>query len=210
MNNLMLDIKTMSKQPNAAIVQISAIFFDPHSNAIGEKFSMSVSERNCVEWGLHVEYETIKWWESQGKEANKLVFSDPNGLKFSIRKFFCFIIANSEENDPEKIIIWANSPAFHCVILQNAVKTVIGRNETLWNFRNERDVRTLSALFPEVAKNHVYTGEKHNGVDDCLNQIRIVQKCFNYLEKNTGNKIFILDIESYSFESKTKGCIRLK
>ncbi len=35
MNNLMVDLETMGKKPNAPVVSIGAVFFDPQSGEIG-------------------------------------------------------------------------------------------------------------------------------------------------------------------------------
>lgn len=38
MNNLMIDLETMGKKPNAPVVSIGAVFFDPQSGEIGPEF----------------------------------------------------------------------------------------------------------------------------------------------------------------------------
>ncbi|HAU5802086.1 3'-5' exonuclease [Citrobacter freundii] len=43
MNNLMIDLETMGKKPNAPIVSIGAVFFDPQSGELGQEFYSAVN-----------------------------------------------------------------------------------------------------------------------------------------------------------------------
>lgn len=40
-----------------------------------------------------------------------------------------------------------------------------------WDFRKERDVRTLVSFPPEIKENFPSVGVHHNGIDDCKFQI---------------------------------------
>ncbi|MBK0004878.1 3'-5' exonuclease, partial [Erwinia sp. S38] len=42
MNHLMIDLETMGNKPNAAIVSIGAVFFEPDSGEIGNTFYSNV------------------------------------------------------------------------------------------------------------------------------------------------------------------------
>ncbi len=43
MNNLMIDLESMGKKPNAPIVSIGAVFFDPQSGELGQEFYTAVN-----------------------------------------------------------------------------------------------------------------------------------------------------------------------
>jgi hypothetical protein len=43
MNNLMLDLETMGNKPNAPIVAIGAVFFDPATGELGPQFYTAVN-----------------------------------------------------------------------------------------------------------------------------------------------------------------------
>ncbi|MBJ5080118.1 3'-5' exoribonuclease, partial [Salmonella enterica subsp. enterica serovar Corvallis] len=51
MNNLMIDLETMGKKPNAPVVSIGAVFFDPQSGEIGPEFYTAVSLESAMEQG---------------------------------------------------------------------------------------------------------------------------------------------------------------
>ncbi|HFW3715890.1 TPA: 3'-5' exonuclease, partial [Salmonella enterica subsp. enterica serovar 6,7:y:-] len=49
MNNLMIDLETMGKKPNAPIVSIGGVFFDPQSGEIGHEFYTAVNLESAME-----------------------------------------------------------------------------------------------------------------------------------------------------------------
>lgn len=49
MNNLMIDLETMGKKPNAPIVSIGAVFFNPQSGELGPEFYAVVSLESAME-----------------------------------------------------------------------------------------------------------------------------------------------------------------
>ncbi|WP_054413031.1 exonuclease, partial [Escherichia albertii] len=64
--HLMIDLETMGKNPDAPIISIGAIFFDPQTGDMGPEFSKTVDLETA---GGVIDRDTIKWWLKQSREA---------------------------------------------------------------------------------------------------------------------------------------------
>lgn len=176
MNHIMIDIETLGRAPDAVIVQIAAVQFDPMTGETGEEFSVNIDPVSCQEYGLKIHSETVLFWLEQSKEVHQRVFyAAKKQLKTALLMLTDFIISIEFETK-ERAIVWANSPSFDLEILKNAYRATQLRE--VWEFRNERDFRTISKLFPQIVENHERKGLAHNALDDCRNQIAILHKCY--------------------------------
>jgi hypothetical protein len=66
--------------------------------------------------------------------------------------------------------IWGNGVRFDVGILEDAY-VACDIQEMPWNFRNERDVRTLVSFAPNIKEHYPSLGVEHNPIDDCKYQI---------------------------------------
>ena len=180
MNNLMIDIETLGRSNTSVIAQIAAVHFDPMTGKTGFSFVQEIDIEDCQRCGLTIDASTVLFWLQQTQEVKRSVFfNSKKGLKNTLLEFWGFL-----GNDKKNTFLWANSPSFDLEILKNAFRKC-GIEEEVWRFQNERDFRTISNLFPDIAENYKYTGEKHNALDDCRNQIAILHKCFERIYKLT-------------------------
>mgnify|MGYP001000193767 CR=1 FL=1 len=76
MNNLMIDLESMGKKPNAPIVSIGAVFFDPQSGELGQEFYTAVNLESAMEQGAVPDGDTILWWLRQSSEARSAICVD--------------------------------------------------------------------------------------------------------------------------------------
>lgn len=173
MNNIMIDIETLGRIPDGAIVQIAAIKFDPMTGFLGESFSVNIDPVSSQENGMSIDADTVKFWFQQSENARELVFGgELVSLKDGLSNFYLFL-----QDIPRKDrIVWANGAQFDLNIIKSAIK-ICGYND-YWEWRNERDARTIYKLFPLVRDSHEFIGEPHNGLDDCKNQVAILHECF--------------------------------
>ncbi|WP_414669201.1 3'-5' exoribonuclease domain-containing protein, partial [Escherichia coli] len=58
-DHLMIDLETMGKNPDAPIISIGAIFFDPQTGDMGPEFSKTIDLETA---GGVIDRGTIKWW----------------------------------------------------------------------------------------------------------------------------------------------------
>ncbi|EHB2472636.1 exonuclease, partial [Shigella flexneri] len=65
-DHLMIDLETMGKNPDAPIISIGAIFFDPQTGDMGPEFSKTIDLETA---GGVIDRDVIKRWLKQSREA---------------------------------------------------------------------------------------------------------------------------------------------
>lgn len=166
MKEIMLDLETLSTQPNASILSMAAVDVDNLDNY----FFSAVSDPNGA-----VDIDTIRWWLDQDKEA-QVYLQTPKPLVEVLLTFITWAQNIIKDND---YTLWGNGADFDNVILRQAFKRV---NITpFWPRRNNRCFRTIKNLFPQVPEPE-FIGIKHNPVDDAKHQARWLNKIKKYIE----------------------------
>lgn len=169
--DLMIDIETLGTRNNSAILSIAAVQFNIENGDIGEEYHENISLKNCQDRGLSIDAETLEWWLRQDYQV--LVNCLQGGLPLS------YVLIELKQMFGKRTNVWANSPNFDCRILINAYEAV--NVEAPWRYYQERDVRTLMSLAPEVKESTEFKGNKHNPLDDCHYQIECVHKAYKKL-----------------------------
>jgi len=164
--HVMLDIETLAKYHNPAIISIAAVEFNMETGETGKEFHEKISLQSCLDIGLRVDESTIKFWMSQDDNARKKLYDgERKSINAVLLNFNSFI--DSLEDDVE---IWGNGISFDISFLRAAY---FKANITFkWNHRMERDVRTLISYAPEFKENMKFIGVKHDALSDCKHQIR--------------------------------------
>jgi len=153
MSDVMIDIETLGTEPGAAVASIGAVRFSVEDGVRAEFFE-SISLADCQARGLKIDADTLSWWLNQPAAAREQLHGGRD-LDSVLRRLSEFV------NDAESI--WANSPAFDCVILRDAYRAV-GR-EAPWNYYHERDYRTLREELDDWPDREQETTD-HNGLAD--------------------------------------------
>ena len=156
MKRVMIDIETLGTEPGAAIASIGAVTFD--ESGINDEFYRSVDVGSAQDAGLSIDAETLAWWFEQSPEARAELLGGDD-LEGAMRAFRAFV------HDADEI--WANSPAFDCVLLEQAFEAV--GVSCPWDFWMERDYRTVKELVDEWPDADV-DGVEHNAADDARHQ----------------------------------------
>ncbi|EIN8137959.1 3'-5' exoribonuclease, partial [Escherichia coli] len=71
-DHLMIDLETMGKNPDAPIISIGAIFFDPQTGDMGPEFSKTIDLETA---GGVIDRDTMKWWLKQSREAQSAIMT---------------------------------------------------------------------------------------------------------------------------------------
>ena len=178
MSDVMIDIETLSTSPNALILTIGAIIFNPKDDIIPLKdmktFYKRIDIESCKVLDLDIDNNTLKWWKTQSKEARFEVFENKEREPI---KDILIGLTNFIKNCKH---VWANSPSFDCVILENVYKKI--EMETPWKFWNLRDTRTVYALANISLKDFSDKNSAHNALNDCYSQIRCLKKSLDILK----------------------------
>lgn len=166
LGHLMLDLETMGNASNSSIVSIGAVEFDLQTGLLGREFYEVVNLQSCLDKGLIINASTLYWWLMQGEAARKQICKPSDSLQCVLEKLKSFMGCLGDFQ------IWGNSARFDIGILESAYRALGYESITLpWNFRNERDVRTLVSFAPQIKEQHPFTGVLHNPIDDCKHQI---------------------------------------
>ncbi|EGL3041747.1 exonuclease, partial [Escherichia coli] len=175
--HLMIDIETMGKNPNAAIISIGAIFFDPQTGDMGPEFSKTIDLDTA---GGVIDRDVIKWWLKQSREAQSAILTDEIPLDDALLQLREFIAENSGEFFVQ---VWGNGANFDNVILRRSYERQ--GIPCPWHYHNDRDVRTIvelgKAIDFDVRTAIPFEGERHNALDDARYQAKYVSAIWQKL-----------------------------
>lgn len=162
----MLDLETMGNKSNAALVSIGAVEFNlTDGSKTGREFYKVIDLQSCLDVGLKVNASTIYWWLQQNQAARDAICVDKKlALPIVLHMFNSWM-----EDCISQVNVWGNGARFDIGLLEDAY--VACNMPIPWNFRSERDVRTLVSFAPNIKANLPFTGIEHNPIDDCKYQI---------------------------------------
>ena len=183
MNNVMLDIETLSVSKNAAIISIGAVFFNPATGELGSEFYQTITRESCEAQGLEVDGDTLQWWSEQSFEARAVLFC-PHATHIikALGSFALWILENTPQN--QHVEIWGNGASFDCAIVANAFRRCAIKLP--WRYANERDVRTIVALGRELLQidpkyAFPFVGTEHHALSDAKHQATYVSHIYQAL-----------------------------
>ncbi|HBN2091405.1 TPA: 3'-5' exoribonuclease [Escherichia coli] len=175
--HLMIDLETMGKNPDAPIISIGAIFFDPQTGDMGPEFSKTIDLDTA---GGVIDRDTIKWWLKQSREAQSALLTDEIPLDDALLQLREFIDENSGEFFVQ---VWGNGANFDNVILRRSYERQ--GIPYPWRYCNDRDVRTIVELGKAIdfdARTAIpFEGERHNALDDARHQAKYVSAIWQKL-----------------------------
>ena len=176
--DIMIDLETLNTTPDATILTIGAVKFDPFGSEIKEpamdSFYCKVDLDSCDRIGLTTSDDTIAWWAGQSKEAQEAAF-DPEGridIEDAFQQLYKFCWGAKR--------VWSNGSCFDIIICENVFRKI---NRAIpWKFWEVRDVRTafdlgINPLRPPVTA--------HHALEDAWNQAVGIQNVYNTLRTST-------------------------
>ncbi|EER4784421.1 exonuclease [Escherichia coli] len=179
-DHLMIDLETMGKNPDAPIISIGAIFFDPQTGDMGPEFSKTIDLETA---GGVIDRDTIKWWLKQSREAQSAIMTDEIPLDDALLQLREFIDENSGEFFVQ---VWGNGANFDNTILRRSYERQ--GIPCPWRYYNDRDVRTIVELGKAIdfdARTAIpFEGERHNALDDARYQAKYVSAIWQKLIPN--------------------------
>jgi len=168
--HLMVDLETMAVSPNAVVLTLGAVHFNPYGTGYSDKiyFRINIDDQDAL--NREVDPLTIEWWSKQDPAIMEEAFSSDNRIPLAdaIDQFHKFAWGCSA--------FWSHGATFDLVILENIYRSL---NKPLpWNFWQLRDTRTLFDLGfdPDMP-----TGGKHDALEDAIRQAVGVQNMYRKL-----------------------------
>lgn len=139
MNNVMVDLETLSLSNNPVVLSIGAVKFD--ANGIDEEvFYERISRESCIGLGLVEDANTRAWWEQQDPEVYAEALSGTRSLKEVLEEFTEWL-----GEDPK---VWGNGACADNIWLKSAYQHC--NLPVPWKFWNDRCYRTVMALHPQI------------------------------------------------------------
>lgn len=180
MHDYMIDLETLSTQPDAAILSIGACQFDIETGNIGDTFTRHVAIDDNPLRG-HISADMVKWWLKQDESA-RLAIADSKNLRklasclFDLREF---ILCTKQTT------IWSNGATFDLVIIRNALDR--HGMMTPWKYWHERDTRTVVDVAERItgintAKAATFNGTKHDALSDAIHQVGYISHAYNLIK----------------------------
>ena len=168
-----IDLETLSTKPDAVLLTIGAIKFDPFTTDPPYNefyYRANVDEQTAI--GRHIEEGTLQWWSRQAPEIVEEALSDDNRhpVKEILTKLNKYLVGVDK--------IWCQGPVFDIAILENLYRQ-LGLHWN-WAFYNIRDSRTLFSLMPRDPRKDI-SFSAHNALEDCRIQSICVQKSLRNL-----------------------------
>ena len=159
MKRVMIDLETGAVVKNAAILSIGACTFSDAGVSSGG-FYKNVTLESCKEVGLVIDESTSEWWQRpEQAAAREALVDDPVHIRTALVELRMWLLSDT---DPDKVEPWANGTSFDLAILETAYRFV--GIPIPWKFFNERDYRTMKALF-KIPK-PTFEGQKHTALAD--------------------------------------------
>ena len=172
MIHAMIDLETLSTNPNAVILTVGGVKFDPTTQMKPySEMYFRVDVDSQTKMGRDVMQDTVNWWSKQPKQISDEAFSDDNRTSLdemikSINKFSVGVD-----------VFWCQGPLFDYAILQDIYKQL--GNPVPWQYWQIRDSRTLFSLVPRDLNEK--RQDLHNALEDCRFQAKKVQKVYRQL-----------------------------
>jgi hypothetical protein len=163
----MIDLETMAVTPDAVILTLGAVHFNPYGNGIGEKlyFRVNIDDQDVL--GRTVDPSTLEWWGKQDPAIMEEAFSEKDRIPLveAMDKFHKFAWGCSH--------FWSHGATFDLVMLENIYRQI--KKPLPWNYWQLRDTRTLFDLGydPDMP-----TGSKHDALQDAIRQAVGVQNIY--------------------------------
>jgi DNA polymerase III epsilon subunit-like protein len=176
--DIMIDLETLATSPNAAVLTIGAVKFDPFGDEVNEpnceKFYVRVDLDSCDRIGLVTNDDTIAWWANQSKEAQDEAFNPDNRVDIvdAMHQLYKFCWGAKR--------VWSHGASFDVVICEHIFNKI--QKAVPWKFWEVRCTRTLFDIGINPERPPVL---KHHALEDAWNQAVGVQNIFKVLRTSS-------------------------
>ena len=173
--HVVIDLETLGTRPGSVILQIGAQAFSITGlkQCYDLNFNTYIDPMQSKSAGFTEDSSTRDWWNNQAPKTRAEVFA---GITSPFQALMEFNFYLKGFGDKRSVYVWGNSPRFDCGLLEAYYQHYA--LEIPWEFRNERDLRTLAALFPQScleAKVRFSNDNPHNGYWDAVYEAQVIK-----------------------------------
>lgn len=168
--HLMVDMETLAVSPNAVVLSLGAVHFDPYSTGHSDSIYFRIDIDDQDKLGREIDPNTLDWWAKQDPAIMEEAFSPDNRISLvdAMDQFHKFAWGCSA--------FWSHGATFDLVMIENIYRQL---NKALpWNYWQLKDTRTLFGLGhdPDMPQ-----GSKHDALQDAIRQAVGVQNIYRKL-----------------------------
>lgn len=182
--HFMLDLETLDTKPSTHILELALVCFDPFTGHVNEKLSHHARFGVSYQPGATLSQSTLAWWISENKAYfNELIehkCESDEQLRHVL--FDIDLMISNVRVQGSDVRVW-NTGTFDVDIINDAARRVLGKTESLFNFLEVRDVRSLRQVKDDLGLGNDEWPTSHNAKDDCLRQISYVQSVYGALSE---------------------------
>lgn len=166
--HLCIDLETLSLQPDAAIIQMVALPFNPEepenidhvtwTHPDGqqrtldlEPYYCSVNATTCALYGMHFDMDTVRWWSQASSEAKMAIYSARvEHIHDALEGLVNYLQSIRNQVPDSQLRIWTQGTDFDVPILRSAFFRVLSMADTPWHRTELRDARTYCLTVLEL------------------------------------------------------------
>ena len=175
----MIDVESMGKGADAALVALGVAFFDIRTQTIGPTFLRTINLATAVRDGGTMDPSTVIFWLRQGDAARHSISYNGQDIRKVLGDFSDWIKETCRHEDVRP---YGNSNSFDLPKIETAMERI--GMKTPWHFINVRCFRTMRAMYPSVEYNPADKGDgAHNALIDAQFQIDHLFKIANRNKK---------------------------
>lgn len=171
--NIMLDIETLGRRSDAAIMQIGVVVFEVFSGRAIKCIELKIKESEWAANNRTFTGETIQWWMFQDEHAKLNLCGGRLSQKEALDSLSDIISQYQSEN----FRIWTKG-----AMDLNCLKSLyddLGLG-TPWEFWQPRDMRTLSDVVPMIKANPTHP---HSALEDAKSQVKQLCSAIRWLNE---------------------------
>lgn len=175
----MVDIETLSVHPDATVLSIGAVAFDPVIGLAPVSFESTLDR--AQQKGRRIDSDTVAWWISQAEEnpGAASVFHERRlePVEHALRRLTEYYNHWCTEDSG----VWANGPDFDLVILRSLYQDLDSKPP--WTHKQHRCYRTLRGFAQEAGLeiNIKPNLKPHNALSDAQYQAEFTMESMKQL-----------------------------
>jgi len=168
---MMVDLETMAVSPDAVVLTLGAVHFNPYGNGYSDKLYLRFDLDDQDKLGREIDPNTLDWWSKQDPKVMEEAFSpdDRVPLVDAMDQFHKFAWGCTA--------FWAHGSLFDIAILENLYRQLV--RTPPWQYWQIRDTRTIFDLGwdPDMPQ-----ASKHDALQDAIRQSVGVQNIYSKLK----------------------------
>lgn len=144
--HVVIDLETLDTVPTAVVLSIGLAVGNLHED-LPEKYHWNLCVPSQIFAGRSLSRSTVEWWREKDLPTQIAAIENPFAVPAALHEVGTVLSNIKTAVGDDLFSIWGNSPSFDLGILSNLFAQY--KFGVPWNYWQERDLRTFSALVGE-------------------------------------------------------------